>query len=98
MHLGEEDIPDNPKKLKEHKILSIKITENQILDKFYRLFLTLSAQYLDDKYIIIIFICFVIISFIPYRVSEERIEKVYNLKRIINSSLAIFIGIVLKMI
>ena len=98
MHIGEEDIPDNPKKLKEHKILSIKITENQILDKFYRLFLTLSAQYLDDKYIIIIFICFVIISFIPYRVSEERIEKVYNLKRIINSSLAIFIGIVLKMI
>lgn len=98
MHIGEEDIPDNPKKLKEHKILSIKITENQILDKFYRLFLTLSAQYLDDKYIIIIFICFVIISFIPYRVSEERIEKIYNLKRIINSSLAIFIGIVLKMI
>jgi len=30
--------------------------------------------------------------------SAKRIEKVYNLKRIINSSLAIFIGIILKMI
>ncbi|TFG92641.1 MAG: DUF3307 domain-containing protein, partial [Candidatus Atribacteria bacterium] len=46
MHLREEDIPDNPKKIKEPKILSIKIPENQILDKFYRFFLTLSAQYL----------------------------------------------------
>ncbi|GAG70003.1 unnamed protein product, partial [marine sediment metagenome] len=54
--------------------------------------------YLDDKYIIVIFICFVIISFIPYQMSAKRIEKVYNLKRIINSSLAIFIGIILKMI
>ena len=98
MYTREEDIPANPKKLKEQKILSIKITENQILDKFYRLFLTLSAQYLDDKYIIVIFICFVIISYIPYHMSAERIEKVYNQKRILNSSLAIFIGIVLKMI
>jgi len=98
MYIREEGIPANPKKLKEQKILSIKITENQTLDKFYRLFLTLSAQYLDDKYIIVIFICFVIISYIPYRMSAERIEKVYNQKRILNSSLAIFIGIVLKMI
>ena len=98
MYIREEDIPTNPKKLKKQKILSIKIPENQTLDKFYRLFLTLSAQYLDDKYIIVIFICFVIISYIPYRMSAERIEKVYNQKRILNSSLAIFIGIVLKMI
>ena len=98
MYIREEGIPANPKKLKEQKILSIKITENQTLDKFYRLFLTLSAQYLDDKYIIVIFICFVIISYIPYRMSAERIEKVYNQKRILNSSLAIFIGIILKMI
>jgi len=98
MYIREEGIPANPKKLKEQKILSIKIPENQTLDKFYRLFLTLSAQYLDDKYIIVIFICFVIISFVPYQMSAERMEKVYNLKRIINSSLAIFIGIILKMI
>jgi len=98
MHIKEEDVPTNSKKLKEQKILNIKIPANQTLDKFYRLFLTLSAQYLDDKYIIVIFICFVIISYIPYQMSAERIEKVYNLKRIINSSLAIFIGIVLKMI
>jgi len=98
MYIREEGIPANPKKLKEQKILNIKIPENQTLDKFYRLFLTLSAQYLDDKYIISIFICFVIISYIPYHMSAERVEKVYNLKRIINSSLAIFIGIALKMI
>jgi len=98
MHIREEGIPTNPKKVKEQKILNIKIPANQALDKFYRLFLTLSAQYLDDKYIIIIFICFVIISLIPYQISAERTEKVYNLKRIINTSLAIFIGIVLKMI
>ena len=98
MHIRKEGIPTNPKKLKEQKILSIKIPVNQTIDKFYRLFLTLSAQYLDDKYIIIIFICFVIISLIPYQMSAERIEKVYNLKRIINTSLAIFIGIILKMI
>ncbi len=98
MYIREEDIPANPKKLKEQKIINIKIPANQTIDKFYRLFLTLSAQYLDDKYIIIIFICFVIISLIPYQMSAERIEKVYNLKRIINSSLAIFIGIILKMI
>ena len=98
MYIREEDIPTNPKKLKKQKILSIKIPENQTLDKFYRLFLTLSAQYLNDKYIIVIFICFVIISFVPYQMSAERMEKVYNLKRILNSSLAIFIGIILKMI
>jgi len=98
MHIREEGIPTNPKKLKEQKIINIKIPTNQTIDKFYRLFLTLSAQYLDDKYIIVIFICFVIISFIPYQMSAKRIEKVYNLKRIINTSLAIFIGIVLKMI
>jgi len=96
--IKEEDISYEPKKLNKQKILNIKIPANQTIDKFYRLFLTLSAQYLDDKYIIIIFICFVIISLIPYQISEERTEKVYNLKRIINTSLAIFIGIVLKMI
>jgi hypothetical protein len=98
MYIKEGDIPTNPQKLKEQKIINIKIPTNQTIDKFYRLFLTLSAQYLEDKYTIVIFICFVIISFIPYQISAERIEKVYNLKRIINSSLAIFIGIILKMI
>ena len=98
MYIREEDIPANPKKLKEQKTINIVIPANQTIDKYYRLFLTLSAQYLDDKYIIVIFICFVIISFVPYQMSAERIEKVYNLKRIINSSLAIFIGIILKMI
>ncbi|GAH79143.1 unnamed protein product, partial [marine sediment metagenome] len=96
--IKEEDISYEPKKLNKQKILNIKIPANQTIDKFYRLFLTLSAQYLDDKYIIIIFICFVIISLIPYQISAEKTEKVYNLKRIINTSLAIFIGIVLKMI
>jgi len=98
MHIKEGDISNDLQKLKEQKILNIKIPANQTLDKFYRLFLTLSTQHLEDKYIILIFICFVIISFIPYRISAERTEKVYNLKRIINTSLAIFIGIVLKMI
>lgn len=98
MHIKEEGIPTNPQKLNKQKILNIKIPANQTIDKFYRLLLTLSTQYLDDKYIIIIFICFVITSLIPYKISAERIEKVYNLKRIINTSLAIFIGIVLKMI
>jgi len=96
--IKEEYISNEPEKLNKEKILNIKISENQTIDKFYRLFLTLSAQYLEDKYIIVIFICFVIISFIPYQISAERVEKVYNLKRIINSSLAIFIGIILKMI
>jgi len=98
MYIKEEGIPTNHQKLKKQKILNIKIPANQTIDKLYRLFLTLSAQYLNDKYIIIIFVCFVIISLIPYKMSPERIEKVYNLKRIINSSLAIFIGIILKMI
>ncbi|GAG35367.1 unnamed protein product, partial [marine sediment metagenome] len=59
IYIKEENIPTNPQKIKEHKIINIKIPANQTIDKFYRLFLTLSAQYLDDKYIIIIFICFV---------------------------------------
>jgi len=96
--IKEEYISYEPVKLNKEKILNIKIPANQTIDKFYRLFLTLSAQYLDDKYIIVIFICFVIISYIPYRMSAERIEKVYNQKRILNSSLAIFIGIILKII
>ncbi len=98
IYIKEGDIPVNLAKSKEQKIINIKIPANQTLDKFYRLFLTLSAQYLDDKYIIVIFTCFVIMSFVPYQMSAERIEKVYNLKRILNSSLAIFIGIILKMI
>jgi len=96
--IKEEDISYESEKLNKQKIINIKIPANQTIDKFYRLFLTLSAQYLDDKYIIIIFICFIITSLIPYQISAERTEKVYNLKRIINTSLAIFIGIALKMI
>jgi hypothetical protein len=96
--IKEEDISYEPEILNKQKIINIKIPANQTIDKFYRLFLTLSAQYLDDKYIIIIFICFVITSLIPYQISAERTEKVYNLKRIINTSLAIFIGVALKMI
>ena len=98
IYIKEEDIPINTQKLNKQKIINIKIPANKIVDKFYRLFLTLSAQYLDEQYTIIIFILFVIVSLISYQVSPERIEKVYNLKRIINSSLAIFIGIILKMI
>ena len=88
----------NKQKLSKRKITNIKIPANQILDKFYRLLLTFSAQYLDDKYVIVIFLCFVIVSLIPYQISADRTEKVYNLKRIINTSLAIFIGIALKMV
>jgi len=98
IYIKEEDVLYKTKKLNKQKIINIKIPANRIVDKFYRLFLTLSAQYLDEQYVIVIFILFVIISFISYQVSPERIEKVYNLKRIINSSLAIFIGIILKMI
>ena len=94
----EEDTPFKPKKLNKQEVINIKIPANKIVDKFYRLFLTLSAQYLDEQYVIVIFIGFVIASLISYQVSPERIEKVYNLKRIISLSLAIFIGIVLKMI
>ena len=72
MYIKEGDISGNPKKSKEQKRLNIKIPENQTLDKIYRLFLTLSAQYLDDKYILVIFICFVIVSYIPYRRSAEE--------------------------
>ena len=88
----------NQQKSSKRKITNIKIPANQILDKFYRLLLTFSAQYLDDKYVIVIFLCFVIVSLIPYQISADRTEKVYNLKRIINTSLAIFIGIALKMV
>lgn len=98
IYIKEEDVLYKTKKLNKQKIINIKIPANKIVDKFYRLFLTLSAQYLDEQYTIIIFILFVIVSLISYQVSPERIEKVYNLKRIINSSLAIFIGIILKMI
>ncbi|MEA2086674.1 MAG: DUF3307 domain-containing protein [Candidatus Caldatribacteriota bacterium] len=98
MHIREEGISVNLPKIKEQKTINIVIPANQTIDKIYRLFLTLSAQYLDDKYIIVIFICFVITSLIPYQISAERTEKIYNLKRIINTSLAIFIGILLKMI
>ena len=69
---------------------------NQTLDKPYHLFLTLSAQHLDVKYIIIIFVYFVITSFISYKVMSSKNRK-YNIKRTINSSLAIVIGIALKL-
>lgn len=98
MYTKEEGIPTNPQKLKKQKILNIKIPAYQTIEKLYRLFLTISAQHLNDEYIITIFMIFVIISFISYKMSAERIEKVYNLKRIINSSLAILIGIILKMV
>jgi len=98
IYIKEEDVLFKPKKLNKQRIINIKIPVNKTVDKFYRLFLTLSAQYLDDQYIILIFIGFVIASLISYQVSSERIEKVYNLKRIINSSMAIFIGIILKML
>jgi len=97
IYIKEEDILFKTKKLNKQKIINIKIPANKIVDKFYRLFLTLSSQYLAEQYIIVIFILFVITSLISYKVSPERVEKVYNLKRIINSSMAIFIGIVLKM-
>jgi len=98
IYIKEEDILFEPEKLNKQKLIKIKIPVNKTVDKFYRLFLTLSTQYLDEQYIIVIFILFVIVSFISYQASPERIVKVYNLKRIINTSLAIFIGIVLKML
>jgi len=82
----------------KQRFINIEIPANKIVDKLYRLFLTLSAQYLPEQYIILIFIAFVVVSLISYQVSPERVGKIYNLKRIINSSLAIFIGILLKMI
>jgi len=98
IYIKEEDVPFKPQKLNKQKIIKIKIPANKIVDKFYRLFLTLSAQYLDEQYTIVIFILFVMVSLISYQVSPERIEKVYNLKRIINTSLAIFIGVILKIV
>jgi len=98
IYIKEEDVLYKTKKLNKQKVINIKIPANKIVDKFYRLFLTLSAQYLNEQYTIIIFISFVILSLISYQVSPERIEKAYNLKRIINTSLAIFIGIVLKIL
>jgi len=98
IYIKEEDILYKPEKSNKQKIINIKIPANKIVDRFYRLFLTLSAQYLGEQYIMVVFILFVIVSFIIYQASPKRIVKVYNLKRIINTSLAIFIGIVLKMI
>jgi hypothetical protein len=98
IYIKEEDVPFKPQKLNKQKIIKIKIPANKIVDKFYRLFLTISAQYLDEQYTIVVFILFVIASLISYQVSLERIEKVYNLKRIINTSLAIFIGVILKIV
>jgi len=98
LHIKEkEDITDESVTSLVPKKIKIKIPENQTIDKSYRLLLTISTQYLDDKYIAIIFIGFIIANFIYYQIGAERIEKVYNLKRIINTSLAIFIGLVLKM-
>jgi hypothetical protein len=98
IYIKEEDVPFKPQKLNKQKIIKIRIPANKIVDKFYRLFLTLSAQYLGEQYTIVIFILFVMVSLISYQVSPERIEKVYNLKRIINTSLAIFIGVILKIV
>ena len=98
IYIKEEDVPFKPQKLNKQKIIKIKIPANKIVDKFYRLFLTISAQYLEEQYTIVIFILFVIASLISYQVSLERIEKVYNLKRILNTSLAIFMGVILKIV
>ena len=98
IYIKEENVPFKPQKLNKQKIIIIKIPANKIVDKFYRLFLTLSAQYLDEQYTIVIFILFVMVSLISYQVSPERIEKVYNLRRILNTSLAIFIGVILKIV
>ena len=99
IYIKEEGIPTKlGKKSIKQKIINIKIPANQTLDKFYRLFLTLSAQYLQDQYIILIFIAFVVANIISYQVSSERVGKIHNLKRIISSSLAVSIGILLKMI
>ena len=98
IYVKEKDSIDNLQKLDRPKTINIKIPTNQIIDKLYRLFLTISAQYLDDQYIIIIFIGFIVLSFISYQLNPEKTDITYNLKRITNSSLAIFIGITLKMI
>src|SRR4030066_178869 len=69
-----------------------------LISPFNNVFLNYLIDIYNNDIFIVILICFVIISFVPYQKSAERMEKVYNLKRIINSSLAIFIGIILKII
>ena len=80
------------------KTNNINISVNTNIDRFYRLSLTLFAQYLASRYLILIFILFIVISIILYKLKPDKIKKIYNLTNTINSSLALFIGILLKFI
>ena len=80
------------------KKVYIKIPSNEIIDKIYRFFLTISSQLLDERNIILIFLIFLVANFFQYKLNQDKVDKVFNLKRILNTSLAIFIGILLKFI
>ena len=77
---------------------NIEITSNELVDKVYRFILTISTQYLNENYILMIFIGFTIANIIPLNINSNKIDRMYNLKRILNTSLAIFIGIILKFV
>ncbi|MEA1939648.1 MAG: DUF3307 domain-containing protein [Candidatus Caldatribacteriota bacterium] len=99
IYIKEEDVSNvNLKKSPKQKALNIKIPANKMIDKIYRLILTISTQYLAEQYVIIIFIIFAITNLISYQLSSGKTESIYNLKSILNSSLAIFIGEMLKFV
>ena len=85
-------------KITIRKKVYLKIPSNEIIDKIYRFFLTISAQLLEERYIILIFLVFLAANFVQYKLNSDKVDKVFNLKRILNTSLAIFFGILLKFI
>jgi len=85
-------------KITIRKKVYIKIPSNEIIDKIYRFFLTISTQLLKERYIILIFLMFLTANFFQSKMNPYKVDKVFNLKRILNTSLAIFFGILLKFI
>jgi len=85
-------------KITIRKKVYIKIPSNEIIDKIYRFFLTISTQILEERYIIFIFLVFLAANFFQSKMNPYKVDKVFNLKRILNTSLAIFIGILLKFV
>jgi len=89
---------DNIKLTEQKTNRRYNITSNELIDKVYRLLLTIGTQFISEYYILVIFICFVLLNIIPFDINKNSMGHLFNLKRILNTSLAIFVGILLKFV
>ena len=94
--IKENQLTRSCKPLEKNERVCIKLISNKVIDKVYRLFLTLLSQYINVTYTIILLAVYIFAKIIPNGFHFKTKNKRHDIKRILNTTLALVIGIILK--